>query len=747
MKKIEEKDYNEIIKTQKEKIEGFIKSPFYNEYLTEDDMAAVLEVPYEDLSLFRYIINELLEEGKLILTKKKKLAPASRVGYYTGVLRMTERGGGFVTCEGLSESVFIPKENLNGACHSDTVLVVVGMYKGRPAGTVKRVIKREIEYVTGTYQTRAKGDFVVPDNHRLFKRIEIKGASKNSALKDYKVVVKLTEEPNKKRIAGGIITEVLGKAGEKGVDVLSVMAEHGIPGDFPQNVRDEVKKIPMTTEREDLTYREDFRGVQMVTIDGEDAKDLDDAVSCRKLPDRNFELGVYIADVSRYVKENSPLDKEAFKRGTSTYLVDRVIPMLPKELSNGICSLNQGEDRLTLCCIMEINKNGRVVNHRTVKGIINSDRRMTYTVVNDLLENENSEYREEYKDFIPMFKDMKELRDILLEKRRNRGAVDFNLSEAKVILDDNGKAVDIAARYRNTATSIIEEFMIAANETVAEEFFHLDLPFMYRSHETPDEEKFQMLKDTVGRLGYVLRGDRKSSKTLQSLLDQVKDTPKEMMINMLALRSMQQARYTGDALGHYGLASRYYCHFTSPIRRYPDLYIHRIISLHIDGADPEELSRRFKKNLEEQARVCSENERRAEAAERDSVEMKKVEYMQDKVGQTFEGIISNVTAWGIYVQLPNTVEGMVPYKSMTDDHYIYNEEAMSAMGEHTHKTYTIGDKAKVLLERADVDMRHLDFVFEEYSKQPEPQRQKAPAKKPKQRKGSGENRRRKKSRK
>lgn len=735
------KDYNEIIKTQKEKIEGFIRSPFYREYLTEDDMAAALQVPSEDLKLFRYIVNELLEEGKIVLSKRKKLVPASKAGFYTGVLRTTE-GGGYVKCEDLTEDVFIPKENLNGACHRDTVLIAVGIFKGRPSGTVRRVLKRETDSVVGIYVTRAKGDYVLPDNRRLFKRVAIDESAGNKELKGCKVVVKITRPPNQKRIAGGIVTEVLGKAGEKGVDILSVMADYKLSADFPQEVKEAVKKIPVNTEREDLTGREDFRQVKMVTIDGEDAKDLDDAVSCKRLPNGNFELGVYIADVSRYVKEDSPIDKEAYKRGTSTYLADRVIPMLPVELSNGICSLNQGEDRLTLCCIMEINENGKVINHRTVKGVINVDRRMTYTVVNDLLTNEESEYAEEYKDFLPMFKDMEALRNILWEKRRKRGAVDFSLSETKVILDENGKTVDIVARYRNAATSIIEEFMIAANEAVAEEFFHREVPFMYRSHEIPDEEKFEMLKSTVGKIGFVLKGSRKSSKTLQKLLDEAKDKPQEMMINMLALRSMQQARYTGDALGHYGLASRYYCHFTSPIRRYPDLFIHRIISLCIDGADSEELQSRYSKTLEEKAGKCSENERKAEAAERDSVEMKKVEFMADKIGETFDGTVSSVTAWGVYVQLENTVEGMVSYKSMNDDHYTFNEAAMSAMGDRTHKTYTIGGRVRVVLERADVEMHRLDFIFEENPKKTqEPPKPKTSAKKSKRR------RRRKKSKK
>ncbi|MCC8015622.1 MAG: ribonuclease R [Eubacterium sp.] len=722
------KDYNELIKTQKQKIEEFVKSPFYRELLSEEEMAKVLQVPSEDMQLYKFIIDELLNEGKLILTKKQKLAPPERAGYFTGVLRTSENGKGFVSVEGLKDQILISKGDLNGAAHRDTVLVSVSMVKGKPCGVVKKVLNRSLDYVVGTYEIRDKTGFVIPDDRKLFKRVEITGRAKPD-LEGCKVVASLTAPPDKKRVPKGKITEILGLKGEKGVDMLSVMAEKAIPSDFPSKVKEEAVRISSEPIEKDFNDREDFRSVQMVTIDGEDAKDLDDAVSCKKLENGNFELGVYIADVSHYVRESSHLDKEALKRGTSTYLPDRVIPMLPQELSNGICSLNQGQDRLTLCCIMEIDENGRVVSHRTVKGIINVDRRMTYTVVNDLVENPQSEYADEYKDFLPMFMLMKELKEILFEKRLKRGAIDFSFAETQIILDDNGKAIDIVERRRNTASAIIEEFMIAANETVAEEFYFLKVPFLYRSHEVPDEEKYEMLSQTVGKFGYVLKGNRKSPKGMQKLLDDVKGKPEEMPVNMLALRSMQQARYTSEELGHYGLGAKFYCHFTSPIRRYPDLFIHRVISHCLKGESPEELKARFGKDLEEKAALCSENERRAEAAEREATQIKIAEYMSDKVGQTFEGVIDSITSWGIYVRLNNTAEGMVAYTDMKDDHYVPDEASLSCMGERTRKTYSVGDKVKVILQRVDIEMRYIDFIFEESfieKTQPQSSEHKAP---------------------
>ncbi len=709
-----ENDLSKIIEPEKNKIEEFIKSEEYKTPLTEREVELIMQVPDEDHELFKYVIKELADEGRIFITKRGRLTAPEKVGMYVGVLKTHKNGFGFVKCDGLEEDIYIAKENLGKAVHKDTVLVGEVRATGRHSceGVIKKVIKRGYDTIVGTFIKNGKRQFVLPDEENLFRRIDISKGGSGGAATDDKVVVKITQPPNIKRVATGKVVEILGHKGEKGVDVLSIVTENGIPVEFPEKVREYVKNmIPDSTKGEDLTYREDFRNAEMVTIDGEDAKDLDDAVSCRVLENGNFELGVYIADVSHYVKKDSVLDREAYKRGTSVYLADRVIPMLPKELSNGICSLNEGVDRLCLCCIMEIDRRGNVVNHRIEKGIINVNRRMSYTIVNSLLTEENSPYIEEYGNLLPMFQCMKQLRDILFEKRRKRGAINFESREAYVVLNDEGRTVDILPRSRNVATSIIEEFMLAANETVAEEFFWLEAPFMYRSHQEPDDEKYDMLKKTVGGMGYVLRGDKAEPRNLQRLLESVKDKPEELFISTLALRSMQQARYTGECLGHYGLAAKYYCHFTSPIRRYPDLFIHRIISLYLDGMEIGELVAKFGHDLEEKAQTCSFNERRAEEAERQSVDMKKAEFMEDKVGQVFDGIISGVTGWGIYVELVNTCEGMVAYKNMNDDRYEFNRETMSCMGERTHKVYKPGDRVRVQLIRVSAETRQMDFVF------------------------------------
>lgn len=715
------KDYNRIIETQKNKIKEFVKSPYYKKPLTEAELSVLLEVPSEDRELFGFVIKELVSEGAVIYTKKNRISSPEKAGLFTGILRTNERGFGFVSCEDSPEDIYIPKKALNGAAHTDTVLVqLTGSLTGHPSGEIKKIIKRGRSFITGVFYKEKKGGYAIPLDRHFFKRIDISKKDTNGADDESLVVVKLTAYPDRKHIPAGKIIKILGNKNDKGADVLGVMAENDIAESFPQRVIEQAEKIPKTIAEEDIAGREDLREVLTVTIDGEDAKDLDDAVSCKKLENGNFELGVYIADVSHYVKQGSDLDKEALKRGTSVYLADRVIPMLPEALSNGICSLNQGKDRLALCCIMEIDPSGQVVNHRTVKGVINVSRRMTYTEVNDILTCAVGKAHEEiYGELMPMFFCMKELKDILFEKRRKRGSLDFDIAEARVILDSDGKPRDIVIRSRNTATAIIEEFMIAANETIAEEFLKLDVPFMYRSHETPDEEKYEMLKSAVGRMGYVLKGGRKNPLSLQKLLEAAKDKPEKKLIDMLTLRSMQQARYTENCLGHYGLASKYYCHFTSPIRRYPDLFIHRVISAYIEGKEPAFIKEKFGKNLSKKADLCSENERRAEAAERDSVEMKKAEYMADKVGETFDGIISGITSWGIYVELANTVTGMAAYKSFSDDVYVYDEETMSCMGERTHKVYNIGDRVRVVLERADADMRRIDFVFEDSYKKAE----------------------------
>ena len=566
--------------------------------------------------------------------------------------------------------------------------------------------------IVGTYQSVKGYGFVIPDDKKIADDIFISSGDSMGAVTGHKVVVKITKPAGQKRKnPEGKIIEILGHIDDPGVDILSIIRQFNLPTDFPEDVMKQTEGIPSVIDQEEAKKREDLRDVTMVTIDGEDAKDLDDAVSVEVLENGNYKLGVYIADVSHYVTENSPLDKEAYKRGTSVYLVDRVIPMLPHKLSNGICSLNAGEDRFTLCCIMEIDKKGTVINSDIKKAVINVNRRMSYNVVYDLLTNENSEYLKEYEDLMPMFKNMEKLRNILLEKRIKRGAIEFEFDEAKIILDENGKPIDIVKRERNVATSIIEEFMLAANETIAERFFWLELPFVYRTHEVPDEEKVEQLENFIGKMGYILKGNATHPKSFQKMLEQAKGKPEELLIHRMTLRSFKQARYTAENGKHFGLAATYYCHFTSPIRRYPDLQIHRIISQYLTGELTDKRISKYNRTLAQVALQCSINERKAEDAERETDKYKIVEYMQDKIGETFDGIISGVTSWGIYVELENTVEGMVSTDDLYDDYYIYDEDSMSYMGEHTHKTYTIGDKVKVTLVRASLIDRVIDFEF------------------------------------
>ncbi len=706
------KNLNNILNEKKEKLWEFLDSSDYKNYMTRDELRLFVQVRPEDDMLFDRVIDELLKEGKLMLSRKKKLVPYKMLGYHMGELRTHEDGFGFVKCDDLDEDVHIKRTDLNGAAHKDKVIISITSNSPKGlSGVVKKIVERGFDNIIGTYKIIHNEPYVLPDDMRIFRKIRLYKKECKGIKEDSKVVVKIIKPPGKNRVPTGKITEVLGLKTDIGTDITSIVAGLGIPHEFPEKALAQANTIPLSIAGEDLSDREDLRDVLTVTIDGDDSKDLDDAVSCRLAEKGSYELGVYIADVSHYVGAETPLDKEAYKRGTSVYLPDRVIPMLPERLSNGICSLNAGQDRLALCCIMEIDAKGRIKGRRIVKGVINVDKRMTYSKVNDVLENENSEYAEEYAEFLPMLKTMKGLRDILFEKREARGAIDFDFEESGVVLDGEGKPVDIVVRKRNIATSIIEEFMLAANETVAENYFWLELPFMYRSHEEPDSEKYDMLKKTVSKMGYVLRGYRTNPKNLQKLLKSIKGKDEEMMISRLALRSMQQARYTPECLGHYGLSAKYYCHFTSPIRRYPDLFIHRIISLCIEGHNVNDITKRYAAEASEKAKGCSEKERRAEDAEREAVLLKKTEYMADRVGESFDGFVSGITSWGIYVQLENTVEGMVSYRDMTDDIYQYDEESMSCMGEHTHKLYTIGKRVRVILARADVYTRRLDFVF------------------------------------
>lgn len=702
-----------LYEERKETVFSFIKDKEYRPMRVKD-IATFMQVPYNEIQLLYDIIDELEADGKIVTTKKGKIVAAESLHQYAGTFTGNSRGFGFVSVEGMENEIFIPANATNGAMHKDRVICrILNQTERRAEGEIVKVLEHGMKHIVGTYQKVKNYGFVIPDDKKMCDDIYIGSCNNMGAVDGHKVLVKITKAPTRTDNPEGVVTEILGHINDPGVDILSIIMQYDLPTEFPEDVYKEIESIEDNIDNEDKSGREDLRDVVMVTIDGEDAKDLDDAVSVERLENGNYKLGVYIADVSHYVKEKSPLDKEAYKRGTSVYLVDRVIPMLPHKLSNGICSLNAGEDRFTLCCIMEIDNKGEVISHDIKKAVINVKRRMSYTIVYDLLTNENSQYYEEYKDLVPMFKEMEQLRNILLRKRQKRGAIEFESEEAKILLDEYGKPVDIVKRERNVATSIIEEFMLIANETVAEHFYWLETPFVYRTHEIPDEEKYEKLQLLVAPFGYALKGSSKHPKSYQQLLMQTKDKPEEMLIHRMTLRSMKQAKYTADNGKHFGLAATYYCHFTSPIRRYPDLQIHRIISEYLSGDLDEKRINHYKKILTEVARLCSVNERRAEDAERDTDKYKIVEFMQDKIGHEFDGIISGVTSWGIYVELPNTVEGMVSVKDLDDDYYDFDEENMRYIGENTHKTYTIGDKVRVVLTRASLETRTIDFDFVE----------------------------------
>ena len=704
---------DELYNERYEKIWGFINDEHY-EPMFAKDIAMLLDIRSGDIQMLYDIIDDMEKNGKIILTKKGKIMLPSSQNLYTGTFTGNARGFGFVTRDDsqFAEDIFIPASAVNGAIHRDKVMCRITSHYGKRAeGEIVRIIERNMKHIVGTFEESKGFGFVVPDDKKLADDIFISKNNTMGAVSGHKVVVQIIKNAGENTKPEGRIVEIIGHINDPGVDIVSIIRQFELPMDFDEKIYNYIENIPSEVSEDELKNRTDYRSVQMVTIDGEDAKDLDDAVSVEKLENGNYRLGVYIADVSHYVTQGSPLDKDAYERGTSFYLVDRVIPMLPHKLSNGICSLNAGCDRLCLCCVMEIDKEGAVVSQKIEQAVINVDRRMSYTVVNSLLTEENSPYSDEYKELMPMFLQMAELRDILFEKRRKRGAIEFESREAKIILDENGKPVDIKPYERNIATSIIEEFMLAANECIAEYYFWLELPFVYRNHEEPDSEKVDKLRETIAKLGFYLKGSATHPKSFQKLLAQTKDRPEEMLIHRMVLRSLKQARYSPSNLGHFGLAAKYYCHFTSPIRRYPDLQIHRIISKNIEGTLSENDIAYLQKNLPEITSHCSMTERRAEEAERETDKYKMVEYMSDKVGQCFDGIISGVTSWGIYVELPNTIEGMVAVKNLNDDHYIFDEDNMLFLGERTHKEYKIGQAVRVKLESASTMTRTIDFIF------------------------------------
>lgn len=703
----------EALNSKKEMILEFVNSKSYKPMSTKE-MAVVLQVPAKEKKDFRAVLDELYSDGKIQLDLKGKIKPLASdilIGKFMG----TQRGFGFVRVEGEDEDIFIPAHKTRGAIDGDKVHVVIDekAHGKRREGEVISIIERGTDILVGTYSKSKSFGFVVPDNQKFGRDIYIPKAESKGAITGHKVVVEITDYGSDMTNPEGKIIEIIGHINDPGVDILSVIKAYGLPEEYPDEVMDQVEKVEDEVKEEEKSGRTDLRNVQMVTIDGEDAKDLDDAVSLTK-QNGIYHLGVHIADVSNYVTEGSPLDKEAVKRGTSVYLVDRVIPMLPHKLSNGICSLNQGVDRLALSCLMDINEKGEIIKHSIEESVINVDRRMSYTSVHKIVELEDEEEREEYKDLIPMFELMYELADILRERRFKRGSIDFDFPESKITLDEKGKPVEIKEYERNNANRIIEEFMLAANQTVAEEYFWQELPFVYRVHEEPDEEKINKLGVFIENFGYTLKVNSDGEihpKEIQKLIKSVEGKPEEALISRLALRSMKQAKYMTQCGGHFGLSMKYYCHFTSPIRRYPDLQIHRIIKENIHGKMNDKRIGHYNQILPEVAEEASRLERRADDAEREVEKMKKAEYMEQFIGQSFDGVISGVATWGMYVELPNTVEGMVRVADIPGDYYYFEEEKYRMVGERTGKSYKLGESIRITVSAVDKLTKTIDFTI------------------------------------
>ena len=681
------------------------------------ELAVFLDIPKSRREELKKVLDLLMEEGKIGISKKGKYGRAqefARVGIFTG----HARGFGFVTVEGQEEDIFIPAEKTGGAMNGDRVQVAreeTGPKGKRPEGVILKILERANETVIGYYQKNKNYGFVLPDNQKLSQDIFIPQGKDMGAVTGHKVVVKITDFGGERRKPEGIVTEIIGHVNDPGTDIASIIKAYGLPEEFPQEVMREAGLMPGRVDERETEGRLDLRRLQTVTIDGEDAKDLDDAITISKEGDGRYTLGVHIADVTHYVREGKPLDEEALKRGTSVYLVDRVIPMLPHKLSNGICSLNAGEDRLALSCIMDIDDRGNVLGHRVAETVIRVDRRMTYTAVNAIVTDRDQAVMEEYQDFVAMFDTMKELADILRAKRRQRGSIDFDFPESKIVLDDKGRPVDIRPYERNAATRIIEDFMLMANETVAEDYFWQELPFVYRTHEYPDPEKMKRLGTFINNFGYAIRTQNGEvhPKEIQKLLDRIQGTDEEALISRLTLRSMRQARYGTVCTGHYGLAANYYTHFTSPIRRYPDLQIHRIIKENLRTGLSQKRISHYDRILPQVAKQCSAMERRADEAERETDKFKKCQYMSGHIGEAFEGAISGVTGWGLYVELPNTVEGLIHISELKGDYFVFDEERMELMGERTNVRYKLGQKVRVLVKGCDKLTRTIDFTLDE----------------------------------
>lgn len=684
--------------------------------LTAEDLMEIFDVRDTGLTKFRQLIYDMENEGEIVRTRTGRYGVPERMDLVVGRLQGNNKGFGFIIPDNQElADVFISANALNGAMHNDRVIARLHRQTQpgkRQEGEIIRILARANQTVVGTFESSRHFGFVTPDDPRMGQDIFIPRDEFNGAKNGMKVIVTLTRWPEKRRNAEGKVTEVIGFKDAPGVDILSIIKQHGLPLEFPDEVMAEADATPAVVLPAETDGRLDLRGLRMVTIDGEDARDLDDAVSVEKLANGHYKLGVHIADVTHYVREGSALDREAQNRGTSVYLVDRVIPMLPKNLSNGICSLNAQVDRLAMSVFMELNKRGEILNYSIHESVIRVAARMTYGKVTEILTNEETPLRTEYAEFVHDFVLMDELRQILRRRRMGRGAIDFDFPELKVKIDEQGKPLAVVKRERSVADSLIEEFMLAANETVAEHAAKLDIPFVYRIHEDPDGEKMAELNELLHTFGYHLKTTKEVRPDhLQAILEKISGRPEERIISTVVLRSMKQARYDPENLGHFGLAAEYYTHFTSPIRRYPDLMIHRILRESLRKGLNAKRKTKLEKMLPEITTHASERERAAADAERDTVKLKIAEYMEDKVGQVYPGIISGVTAFGLFVELENGVEGLVHVSNMVDDYYHYQEKQYTLLGERTKKAYRIGTPVEVRVSKVNREEQNIDLLL------------------------------------
>lgn len=681
------------------------------------EIAVLLGVPKKEYGDFLAVLQELEKEFKIGKNRKNRYR-AIDDEFVSGVYRKNQKGFGFVKFEDKQEEIYISKDNSLHALNGDRVLVKILLEEKnrikKTEGKIVRILKHEKDTIVGTFQSNRNFGFVVPDDKNFGTDIYISKKNFGKARNQHKVLVKILKYPKDSKKAEGKVIEVIGNINEAGVDMLSLIKEHKLPYTFPQEVVEEAQKCENKVDKKDIPNRVDLRDKKYIfTIDGEDAKDLDDAVCVSKNEKGNYILDVHIADVSYYVKQDSMLDKEAFIRGTSIYMLSRVIPMLPRELSNGICSLNESEERFTLSCSMEIDENGNVIDSDIYKAIIKVEKRMNYSDVQKILDRSENSILEKYKPFISCFDLMKELALILKQKRLEQGYLDLGIPESRIILDIDGKAIDVQKKETTFAHEIIEQFMLIANETVAERFFWLDAPFIYRVHEEPDIDKVKELNQFLANFRLKIKSNKDEiyPKEFAKVLEEIKGKPEEKVVSNFILRTLRVADYEAENKGHFGIASKYYCHFTSPIRRYPDLFIHRIISMYLQAnyEISQKKKEQLKKKAEKVAKQSSEREKTATTVERESIDLKKAEYMQDKIGKEYEGIISSVTSFGMFVELENTVEGLIRFENMGDEYFIYDEKRKTLVGEQTNNVYKIGDKVNVRVIDANKLLRSIDF--------------------------------------